>query len=97
MAVRGKTESCDCRGIFNKLIENLSRFRTELMGVAIIMVMFCHNTIQISDNRFNFIWKSISSYSQVGVDIFLILYYLVLDVCFQFKRLQLIENLYGGE
>lgn len=58
---------------FRKLIAELSLFRTELMGAAIIMVMLCHNTIQFPNSDLNFIWKSISSYFQVGVDIFLIL------------------------
>lgn len=51
----------------------LSYYRTELMGAAIIMVMFCHNTIQFSENALNLIWKSFSSYFQVGVDIFFLL------------------------
>lgn len=58
---------------FRKLIAELSLFRTELMGAAIIMVMLCHNTIQFPNSDLNFIWKSISSYFQVGVDIFFIL------------------------
>lgn len=57
----------------NNLVFQLSENRTELMGAAIIMIMCCHNTIVFPNPIVNHLWKNLSSFFQVGVDIFFLL------------------------
>ena len=53
-------------------LEFLSKYRTQFMGIAIILVMICHNSICVpyGFEQINSIFKSIC---QCGVDIFMIL------------------------
>lgn len=53
-------------------LEGLSKHRTALMGIAIICVMLCHNTLIVPELLIN-IWKTLTVMLQCGVDIFLLL------------------------
>lgn len=53
-------------------ISNISRNRTELMGLAILMIMLCHNSLIFNAN-FNHINDILRTFLQIGVDIFFML------------------------
>lgn len=52
--------------------ENLSKYRKELMGIAICLIMFCHNDISVP-LVFENALSILKSFAQVGVDIFFLL------------------------
>ena len=51
----------------------VSRYRTELMGLAILMIMFCHSTFYVPHIFLANSYGLIKHISQAGVDIFLFL------------------------
>jgi peptidoglycan/LPS O-acetylase OafA/YrhL len=64
------------REIFNTPFElyNISKYRAEIMGIAIIFIMLCHNSILFSNGRIQMLHDVlIKQMMQVGVDIFLLL------------------------
>lgn len=53
-------------------IDSLSKYRTQFMGIAIVLVMLCHNSVKVPDNLVPF-RTVFSSMCQCGVDAFMIL------------------------
>ncbi len=54
-------------------MQAISKNRTFLMGIAIALIMFCHNSLQISQPYIALGWVALSDIAQCGVDIFLFL------------------------
>lgn len=52
-------------------MKGISQRRSFLMGIAIILIMFCHNTVRWP--YYTELWKVFSQFAQCGVDIFLLL------------------------
>lgn len=52
-------------------MKGISQRRSFLMGIAIILIMFCHNTVRWP--HYTELWKVFSQFAQCGVDIFLLL------------------------
>ena len=53
-------------------LENLSKYRAPLMGLAIICTMLCHNTVVVPENLAD-ITRMLKSTLQCGVDMFMLL------------------------
>ena len=52
--------------------DSLSKYRAWFMGIAIVLVMLCHNTIKVPDNLVT-LRMVLSSMCQCGVDVFMLL------------------------
>lgn len=64
---------------------NISRYRSELMGIAIIMIMLCHNSIIFSNDKIQLVHTiAITQLMQVGVDIFFFLS--AIGCCYSLKN-----------
>ncbi len=59
--------------IRNVEADPISRYRTELMGVAIILLMFSHSNVFIPVNVLSNSYHTVKNIGQVGVDIFFFL------------------------
>lgn len=53
-------------------LEYLSKYRTQYMGLAIIILMFCHSTVSIPTGLNN-VLLGVRALCQCGVDIFMLL------------------------
>ncbi len=51
--------------------KNLSKYRSAIMGLSICMIMFCHGTVNLSGTS-GTVYSILMQFSQVGVDIFLL-------------------------
>lgn len=50
----------------------LSKYRTTLMAIGILLVMFCHSTVQV-DGQLQYACTLTKKFAQIGVDMFLLL------------------------
>ncbi|MDO5137595.1 MAG: DUF6020 family protein, partial [Oscillospiraceae bacterium] len=57
----------------NTIVDPISRHRAEIMGLAMIMIMFCHSNVMIQNPFWEDTYKILKTIAQVGVDIFLFL------------------------
>lgn len=53
-------------------VKNLSIYRKQLMGIAILMIMLCHNSLSFS-NQIDNVNNLLRNFLQIGVDIFILL------------------------
>lgn len=55
------------------MLEKISKYRKELMGTAILLIMFCHSTLRIETVGVSEGYRLIRQFSKIGVDLFLLL------------------------
>lgn len=53
-------------------VKDLSIYRKQLMGIAILMIMLCHNSLSFS-NQIDTVNNLLRNFLQIGVDIFILL------------------------
>lgn len=53
------------------LCNKVSKYRKELMGIAIIIIMICHSTLYIENNAVSHVYYAIRRFCKIGVDMFL--------------------------
>ncbi len=67
-------------------LKDISRYRTKLMGMAICMIMICHNTVEVPDGVCNIIKSIISNFCQGGGSVFSSLWSWLCFFLFEFDK-----------
>lgn len=55
------------------MLAKISKFRKELMGAAILLIMLCHSTVYIDSSAPSLVYHMLKQFSKIGVDLFLLL------------------------
>ena len=55
------------------MIDRISKYRREIMGMAIIMIMLCHTTLFFEPIIIRKIYYEVKTFLKIGVDIFFLL------------------------
>lgn len=60
-------------GDYLKMTQKISKSRKEIMGVAILLIMFCHSTLHIEVPVVSQAYRLARQFSKIGVDLFFLL------------------------
>lgn len=70
-------------GDYLKMAHKISKSRKEIMGVAILLIMFCHSTLHIEAPIISQAYHLARQFSKIGVDLFFLLSGMGLYISFE--------------